>query len=637
MGRSLKARMTIVVGAVLLPIAIALAAFFWMQEGSRIRAQASDQAERQVASVIDLLTVTDQQLRERVQTGMKLLKMRSLALGTPGSGAPVTVKDKVVPNLSFGAQAQALSYELVDGVAGVAGGTVTLFSRADDSFVRIATNVMQEQQRAVGTVLDPSGAAIAALRRGEPFYGRVDILGNPYNTGYEPIRGAAGDTVGAWYVGYKVDFELIEQTVSRAQIMEGSVLAIVDDNGKMRFRSQGVDEATALAAVDASQPGWVRVEREFPAWKFRIIAAYPTATVQSAAQRVGMLIIAVALGLGAALLGTLLLVLQRLVLRPIGGEPQVAMQMMMQVAEGDLTAEDREASRDSVIGACVQMSRKLAHIVGNVRTASAEVGSAAHEIAQGNDDLSQRTQEQAAALGETASSMDAMTETVKQNADNARQANVLAGQVREQAGRSVGIVTQTVDAMTQIELASRKVGDIIGVIDEIAFQTNLLALNAAVEAARAGEQGRGFAVVATEVRSLAQRSATAAKEIKALIGDSMNKVKAGTALVDDSGRALSDIMDGVRKVSDIVAEIASASEQQADGIVQVNHAIAQLDQTTQQNAALVEQAAAAAKLMEERSRQLIGEVEYFQTGAQPESIPEAAPAAAAAPPRRLAA
>ena len=268
----------------------------------------------------------------------------------------------------------------------------------------------------------------------------------------------------------------------------------------------------------------------------------------------------------------------------------------------------------------------LRNMVGQIQTASGSIVSAAAEIAQGNTDLSQRTEEQASSLEETASSMEELTSTVRQNADNARQANQLASGARDQAEKGGDVVQKAVSAMGEINSSSKKIADIIGVIDEIAFQTNLLALNAAVEAARAGEQGRGFAVVAGEVRNLAQRSAGAAKEIKALIQDSVEKVEDGTRLVDQSGKTLEEIVNAVKKVSDIIAEIAAASQEQSAGIDQVNKAVTQMDEVTQQNAALVEEAAAASESMDEQARGLQKLIEFFTVEDNTYQAPPATPA-----------
>ena len=295
-----------------------------------------------------------------------------------------------------------------------------------------------------------------------------------------------------------------------------------------------------------------------------------------------------------------------------------AMNIARRIAAGDLDNDIHVESSDEfgqLLIALQTMDKKLSEIVTQVGTSASAVGTAARELAQGNDDLSSRTQEQAAALEETAASMEQMTSTVNQTADNAKQANQLAIGARRQADEGGAVVKLAVGAMSEINTSSKRIADIIGVIDEIAFQTNLLALNAAVEAARAGEQGRGFAVVATEVRNLAQRSASAAKEIKGLIGDSVQKVQNGTLLVEQSGKTLADIIDGVKKLTDVVAEIATASQEQATGIDQVNDAVTQMDQTTQQNAALVEEAAAASKAMEQNAGQLVEQIAYFRTKA----------------------
>jgi methyl-accepting chemotaxis protein len=301
------------------------------------------------------------------------------------------------------------------------------------------------------------------------------------------------------------------------------------------------------------------------------------------------------------------------------------------IADGDLTQPIESTGRDEaaeLLQALKAMQDNLAGIVGNVRGGTDTIATASSQIAAGNHDLSSRTEQQASSLEETAASMEELTGTVKQNADNARQANQLAVSASSVAVKGGSVVAEVVGTMGAINASSRKIVDIIGVIDGIAFQTNILALNAAVEAARAGEQGRGFAVVAAEVRNLAQRSAAAAKEIKTLIGDSVDKVEEGSKQVAEAGRTMDEIVDSVKRVTDIMAEITAASQEQTAGIEQVSQAITQMDQVTQQNAALVEEAAAAASSLQEQAANLSQVVSVFRVdGANVQSRAPQRPAA----------
>jgi len=314
----------------------------------------------------------------------------------------------------------------------------------------------------------------------------------------------------------------------------------------------------------------------------------------------------------ALLLGTFFAwLVTRSITRPVAEAVRVA----QTVAAGDLTSAVQVSGQDEVgrlLSALAQMQSSLADVVGTVRGNAGSVATASAQIAQGNQDLSQRTEEQASALQQTAASMEQLGATVKHNADNAQQANRLAIEASGVAVQGGTVVAQVVQTMKGINDASKRIADIIGVIDGIAFQTNILALNAAVEAARAGEQGRGFAVVASEVRNLAQRSAEAAKEIKSLISASVERVEQGSSLVDQAGATMTRVVDSIKRVSDIVGEISSASTEQSTGVAQVGEAVSQMDQATQQNAALVEESAAAAESLKGQAQALVRAVEVFK-------------------------
>ncbi|MFZ6657519.1 methyl-accepting chemotaxis protein [Undibacterium sp. TJN19] len=414
--------------------------------------------------------------------------------------------------------------------------------------------------------------------------------------------------------GYTDDLLLVHPSAARIGVPQKDMKI----SGE-RYRASLVNSTIGIVQAPGTRPGVegpvnkIYAVMKFGPWDWLVgFGTYIDDINEAFWQQAGIL-----LGLGTimmSMVGVLAWHMTRAILGQLGGEPAYAAEVVGHIAEGDLTTDIyvKDKDQSSLLFAIKTMRDKLASVVSQVRTGSESIATASGEIASGNLDLSNRTEQQAGALEETSSTMEELTSTVKQNADNARQANQLAISASEVATQGGSVVGKVVATMGSINESSKKIVDIISVIDGIAFQTNILALNATVEAARAGEQGRGFAVVASEVRNLAQRSASAAKEIKTLIDSSAEKVEEGGKLVAIAGSTMDEVVASVRRVTDIVAEIASASQEQSSGIEQVNHAIVDMDNMTQQNAALVEQASAAAQALNDQAAELAQVVNIFK-------------------------
>ena len=533
-------------------------------------------------------------------------------------------------------------YSAVDKYANETGGMAGVYVRKGDGFKLITTSIKTEDgKRPLGQMLD-NAAALAKLRQGEPYTGRIVAGGKPYMGYYLPAKDAGGKVVAVQFIASDISvFEgMFEKQVAQTRFFEHGGLYVIDPRGGLdqavfvvhpTARGKSVQQAypqsraffeALTSAEDGFSPdaapilgsgsgtNWALL-RKTQADGWWVVAEVPADEAMASQQRVNMALWGL-MALALALMGAGLFVVLR---RGVSAPLQQLTHAITLVGQGDLTQAFHTRQRDE-IGALVHeveaMRQRYVHMLRQVRQAVDSITTASAEIASGNQDLSARTENTAGSLAQTAQSMEELTATVRQSADAARQANQLAGSAAEVAGRGGQVVGQVVSTMGDIHQSARRIADIIGVIDGIAFQTNILALNAAVEAARAGEQGRGFAVVASEVRSLAGRSADAAKEIKQLIATSVEKVDAGTRLVEQAGSTMTEIVGSVQRVGDIIGEITAAASEQSDGIGQVNNAVNQLDQMTQQNAALVEESAAAALSLREQAQRLVGAVRVFR-------------------------
>ena len=777
--------------------AVLLAALqFARSEEARTQSAVAGEIGHQREALLAQMDTIDRLVAADVRTAMHVLRDQAARQGAPGIAGTANVGGRVVPGLTLGGQPLAGSYVLVDRVKELTGSTATVFVRQGEDFVRVTTNVMKDDRRAVGTLLDPKGAAVAALREGKPFYGLVDILGAPYLTGYEPMRDARGEVVGAWYVGYSLALGVLADAVQESKFLASGFAAVMDRNGAVRFHSGHVDDAR-VAGLLANPDGWVTDKVLVPAWGYQIVTAYPQAEVAAVARERSRQVLLAGFVGWALVMGLIDVMLQLFVTRPLGGEPEYARRICQQIAAGDLSEPVRvrrgsartvlaamrdaqesvrsmaadtrrlveyasqgqlseradptrhqgefrgilegvnatldavvaplevaadcmarigrgdipepirqdfrgefnaiksslnqgidsiralvddanrlaeaavrgelgtraDASRhhgdyrrivdgvnrtlDAVIGP-LQASKtvmlalaegdlthriegshlgefavlqhavndsldRLNGLVGEIKRVSETLGLASHEISNGNASLAQRTDEQATSLERTHANMDDLSQSVRENAENADRASALASRAAEVAGLGGQRVRDVVATMNGISTNSRRMTEITATIDAIAFQTNILALNAAVEAARAGEQGRGFAVVAGEVRALAQRAATAAGEIRELISHSTETVSAGVRLVEETGGTMDQIVESTQQVTSIVAAIANSSQRQSTDVAQVTTAVAQIDDTTQQNAALVEESAAAAESLADQARTLVTAVGRFRT------------------------
>ncbi|GCL64986.1 methyl-accepting chemotaxis protein [Pseudaquabacterium pictum] len=549
------------------------------------------------------------------------------------------------------------NFTAVDAFQANTGGVATVFMRQGDDFKRITTSLKKENgERAMGTMLGAQHPAHALAMAGQAYTGRAFLFGKPYMTRYQPVKDGSGKVVAILFTGFDLStFQTqLEQLVADSKLFETGGVLVIDPRkkaadavftahpsakGKKVLEAYPGAEPTlaALSAADGAvvdmatpllasgNDRWAVTRRsKLSGW---LVVAEASQREVMAPHYASLMPFLGLFGLTAAGLGLgLAWTLRRQVADPL----RALSHSLAAVTAGDLTRPVVRTRNDEIgelAGQAEQMRQTLVAAIAQVRQSAESIQVASSEVASGNADLSHRTEQTASNLQQTAGSLQQLTANVRQSADAAAQANQLAASAQTVAQRGGEVVSQVVSTMDEINSSSKRIADIIGTIDGIAFQTNILALNAAVEAARAGEQGRGFAVVASEVRSLAQRSAEAAREIKTLIGTSVEKVETGARLVQDAGSTMGEIVASVQRVTDVIGEITAAAAEQSEGIGQVNGAVANLDQMTQQNAALVEEGAAAAESLKDQAHRLTQVVGTFHLG----DVAVPAPAAAARP------
>lgn len=606
------------------------------------RTAAVSSVQRELTAALDSAQQTLQLVFDSASSrGQEILPILERTLG----GVPVsdgstvrTVNGDDVLVLRIGDRVINGDIQDLQNVNATTGADPAILSRAGNKWVRISTLLKDANGKArLDSVIEPHDLLARTLDAGQPFNGLVQRNGVWYAMSIQPLKDASGSVYGGFSVRVSVDAQ-VQQLLSRMTSMsvaqhgrlgvlqqtanlDGWVLAAGESLAGgldaaereaalplMRLQASGFSELAAVADGHDKYLAWSVV----PGWNWILYGAGNQDDFLAESQQALYMQLLIMLA-GTLLIALLVWWIARVTLKPVG---QV-IGGLERLEQGDLSVQIAAiptASHNEIhilLGHLAKTQAGLEHTIASVRAGVDEINLASSEIAAGNTDLSSRTEQQAASLQETAASMEELAATVKQNTDHTRQANTVASAVADVAQRGEAAVTEVVQTMQRISASSQKIAEIVGVIDSIAFQTNILALNAAVEAARAGEEGRGFAVVASEVRSLAQRSAQAAGEIKHLIEASVSEVSSGARQVQDAGSTMGELLASVNRVTAIMQEVSSASEEQFSGINQVNIAVSQMDEVTQQNAALVEQAAAAADSLQSQAGQLARAVGVF--------------------------
>ncbi|NWB84322.1 Cache 3/Cache 2 fusion domain-containing protein [Pseudomonas gingeri] len=639
-SRSLQLKFVFPVFAIVACTTLFLVVVISAKTSNNIEQSAQDKMQEQLSSMLHVLNVTDTLVMERVKGSMKLLKEQGQRLPAPYQGESTAVNGRMVPELLLGGQAQTNNFELVDRVTSSQGGSATLFSKVGSDFVRISTNVQFEGKRAIGTLLDPNGLPSAAIRKGQAFYGQVDILGNPYLTGYEPILDEQKRTVGIWYVGYKADMQALQESIAKSRILNGGFVALLDDKGQVRFQSQSVPLDTVQRVAANHLSGWVVKRETFSPWGFTIIAAYPEDEVSAAVKQQIIQVAAMGLALSGALMGLVFWLSRSLVVRPLNQAVSIA----RRIAAGDLSSAPSITSRNDEIGDLVRslgnMQMSLRQMVGNIAgnaqgisILSSSLSSSAEEVAAQSEQQSGAAASAAAALEELSTSIGHVSVKARESfslaqdaGDRARLGSVVVEKASAEMRNIADSVGQSSQRIASLGQHSARISIIVGVIKSIAEQTNLLALNAAIEAARAGEHGRGFAVVADEVRGLAERTAKSTVEITTMIGSiqsgteqvvetmrqGQNRAHSGVEMASEAGHAVHEISGYSEQVVDAVNSISAALEQQNAANHEIAVNVADMAIMSEKNTFAIQQVALASRQLQASSNSLQATVDLFK-------------------------
>lgn len=610
---------------------------FYVIENRLVHEQATTESKRISDESVRLLGVIDAIMAERVKNSMALLRDYAGQLGEPIQGEKIRVNDRDVPNLLLGNSAIGNQFELVDKVTTIMGGTATIFSHDGADYVRISTNVMTPTGRAVGTVLAPQGAAIKEIQQGKSFYGLVDILGNPYLTGYEPIKDTSSNTIGILYVGYRADLQELFTAVQKSRVLTKGFVVIRDNLGAIRVHSDNVTEEDARAILDGKVSGWQLAKTPFGPWNYEIVTAYSEDEINGIVASISLKTAFITLFGGLIMVFIVHQLIQAVVIKPLHQTTQRLRDIVS--GEGDLTLRFTSAGHDELAELANGFDRlmdRLQKTINSVAGSTNKLFVSANQLkaiaAQSNESAVLQNQD----INNIASAIYEMSTSAEQMANNAGSVAEVADKAKHESEQGYRNLRASIDSTqalaTNIEQAahgiealadaSNEIGAVLNVIRSIAEQTNLLALNAAIEAARAGEQGRGFAVVADEVRSLASRTQASTAEVDKMVkrfqDNSLNafaqirlaqdQVHTNVAAADDSGKSIQQVLSAVSHLNGLNQEISSSVREQSKVAEDINFNITRINTNSDKNHQRVQEtlrsAEVVSQLTEEIQRQL---------------------------------
>jgi len=634
---SITKKFMIALAVIVLGGVVLTAITLYVIENREMRAQADGESKRISDEALRLLGVIDAIMAERVKSSMALLRNNAAELGSPIQGEKIRVNDRDVPDLILGESPVGNQFELVDKLTAIMGGTATIFSRDGADYVRISTNVMTPTGRAVGTVLAPQGAAIKEIQQGKPFYGLVDILGNPYVTGYEPLKDASSNTIGILYVGYKADLQELFTAVQKSRVLQKGFVAIRDNLGAIRVHSDNVTAEEVSAILEGKTSGWQLATTTFSPWKYEIITAYSNDEIAGIVSSASLKTASIILLGGLVMVIIVYQLIQAVIIKPLHQTTQRLHDIVS--GEGDLTLRFNSTGRDELAelasGFDLLMDR-LQKTINSVAGATNKLFSSASQLKSIAAQSSQSAVVQSEDINSIASAIYEMSTSAQQVANNADSVAQAADQAKRESEQGYRNLRETIDSTqslaTNIEQAahgiealagaSNEIGAVLNVIRSIAEQTNLLALNAAIEAARAGEQGRGFAVVADEVRSLASRTQASTEEVDKMVkrfqDNSINassqmrlaedQVHINVGAADGSGKSIQQVLSAVSQLSSLNQEISASVREQSKVADDINSNITRINNNSDKNHQRVQETLRSAELVsqltEEIQRQL---------------------------------